>query len=112
MALRIRVPSLAVVAATQTGAPISDVTDGSWLNELGSNTNLYASLDETTASDTDYIISPALSSGSSDTCEVGLTALTDPSSSVSHTVSYRYRAQGTGTMDLTVRLMQGATIIA
>src|SRR5215217_3066631 len=113
MALRIRVPALAAVtAATQTGVPISDVTDGSWLNELGSNTNLFASIDETVASDTDYIISSALSSGVSDTCEVGLTALNDPVSSSSHTVAYRYRAQGVGTMNLTVRLMQGASIIA
>src|SRR5215216_5013026 len=46
--------------AVQVGAPISDVTDGSWLNELGTNTNLYASLDESVASDTDYIISSSL----------------------------------------------------
>src|SRR5215217_4169998 len=110
MALRIRVPALAV--SVQVGAPISDVTDGSWLNELGSNTNLYASLDEAAANDTDYIISSALGSGASDTCEVGLTALADPSSSSSHNVSYRYRAQGGITMNLTVRLMQGASIIA
>src|SRR5215217_6762135 len=110
MALRIRVPALAV--SVQIGAPTSDVTDGSWLNELGSNTNLYASIDESVASDVDYIISSAISSGLSDTCEVGLTSLGDPVSSSSHTVAYRYRAQGAGTMNLTVRLMQGASIIA
>ena|SRR5215203_549705 len=98
--------------AAQIAVPISDISDGSWLNELGSNTNLFASIDESAASDVDYIISSALGSGSSDTCEVGLTSLTDPTSSSGHTVSYRYRAQGTGTMNLTVRLMQGATIIA
>lgn len=113
MALRIRVPQLGDgVIPAQTGVPISDITDGSWLNELSTNTNLFASIDETVASDTDYIISPTLSSGFSDTCEVGLTALTDPVSSSSHTVAYRYRAQGVGTMNLTVRLMQGVTIIA
>lgn len=110
MALRIRVP--AIVLPVQTAVPTSDVTDGSWLNELGNNTNLYASIDETVASDVDYIISSALGTGVSDTCEVGLTALTDPTSSSSHSVAYRYRAQGVGIMNLTVRLMQGATIIA
>src|SRR5215203_5121797 len=111
MALRIRVPSLGP-GTGQTAVPISDITDGSWLNELGNNTNLYASLDESAASDTDYIISSSLASGSSDTCEVGLTVIGDPVSSADHVVSYRYRAQGTGAMNLTVRLMEGATIIA
>lgn len=109
MALRIRVPLINL--DLQVGAPISDITDGSWLNELGNNTNLYASIDETTASDTDYIISSALVVAATDTCEVGITALTDPVSSSSHTVSYRYRAQGNTSTNLTVRLMQGATIV-
>lgn len=111
MALRIRVPLLNEGAAPQIAVPISDVTDGSWLNELGSNTNLFASLDETVASDVDYIISSALAPAATDTCEVGLTSLTDPMLSTGHIVSYRYRCS-IGAANLTVRLMQGATIIA
>jgi len=92
--------------------PNADVTDGSWLNELGNNTNLYASIDEIAANDTDYIESPALSSGNSDTCEIALTASGDPQRSFGHKFAYRYQALGVATMNLTVRLIQGTTIIA
>lgn len=101
-----------VYFSPQYSTPSGDVTDGSWTNEAGSNVNLYASIDETTASDADYIQSSELGAGS-DVCEVALAALTDPISSSFHIVRYRYlRSYGTVPINLTVALMQGATQIA
>ena len=49
--------------------PTADVTDGSWLNEAESATDLFASVDEASPSDTDWIYS---SSGTPDVAEVAL----------------------------------------
>lgn len=97
----------------QLARPITDITDGLWTNEAGSNVNLYASIDETSASDTDYIQSSS-SPASADIAEVGLTSLSDPVSSTGHKVRYRYKKDATGgdQINLTVRLMQGTTEIA
>jgi len=38
--------------------PASDVTDGGWLNEAGTNTNLYASVDDNPTNDAQYVESP------------------------------------------------------
>jgi hypothetical protein len=51
-------------------SPTSDVADGGWLNEVATGTNLYASVDEVSASDADYIIGPL--SASADTVKLGL----------------------------------------
>jgi hypothetical protein len=80
---------LYVAAVTgQFARPSSDVADGNWLNESASNTNLYASIDETTASDADYIRSG--SSPTDDTCTVGLSAISTPDAG---TVTMRIRAR-------------------
>lgn len=72
----------------QFARPSSDVADGNWLNEASSNTNLYESINETTASDTDYIRSGA--TPSNDTCTVGLSSIIAPTSG---TVTLRVRAK-------------------
>lgn len=83
----------------------TDISAGSWTPSTGSD--LYAMLDETIPpNDTDYISVP---SGSS-TAEVKLTTGSDPSSSIGHTI--RYRAKNNGSGSLTVYLYQGATLIA
>jgi hypothetical protein len=87
----------------QTLRPISDVSAGSWTPSSGSD--LYAMLDETTPSDTDYIQSATFPSN--DVCEVKLATGTDPGVNTGHTVSYRIK----GTMaaqNLTIQLRQGA----
>jgi hypothetical protein len=43
------------VPSNQFTPPIADVTDGLWLNQAGSNVDLYAAVDEQAADDTDYI---------------------------------------------------------
>jgi hypothetical protein len=75
-------------ATAKFARPSSDVADGNWLNESASNVNLYASIDEVTASDVDYIKSGA--SPANDTCTVGLGALSTP---VSGTTTMRIRAK-------------------
>ena len=61
-------------------------------------------LDETAASDADYIVTTGAS-----TCEVALGSLSDPAVSTGHKVRYRLSATSGG---ITVRLRQGTTTIA
>jgi hypothetical protein len=70
----------AAAASYDAFAPVSDVTDGSWLNEAASNVNLYASIDEASASDADYIQSSA--TATTDTCEVALANAGTPGAGV------------------------------
>lgn len=92
-------------ATVQTAYPTSDVVQGLWLpSAAGSPTELYAMLDETVASDTDYIYT-----GDATTARVALQSLSDPVSSTGHIVHYRCRVF-TGT--LYVRLKQNTTTIA
>jgi hypothetical protein len=90
--------------------PISDVTDGTWTDQ-DNGTSLYAAIDETVASDTDYIKSAMLESGQSDVCEVKLGDIGEASDTNGHVIRYRFRAQGTATMNFTVALMDGASEI-
>lgn len=94
----------------QESNPDSDVTKGNWTDELGGTTNIYTSIDETSASDSDYVESG--DSPNLDVLEVGLGNPSDPSTGDGHYVHVRYRKQGTETIDLRVRLLQGATEIA
>jgi hypothetical protein len=65
-----------IFTETAAGArPDADVTDGSWLNELGTNTNLFASIDESAANDSDYIQS-SLSPSTADVVEINLSDIT------------------------------------
>jgi hypothetical protein len=72
----------------QFARPSADVADGNWLNESASNTNLYASIDEVTASDADYIRSGA--GPTNDTCTVALGTIGTP---VAGTVTMRIRGR-------------------
>jgi len=87
--------------------PDADVTDGGWTNEAGSNVNLFASIDEASASDADYIQSAP--NPASDVCKISLGdsafALVAPVY-----VRYRYKKDSAAqTMALTVRLLEGTT---
>lgn len=88
----------------QFGRPDSDVTKGAWTASTGSD--LYAMLDEVSADAADYII---LTNQTSNTCEVGLSNVTDPVSSSNHIV--RVRGRRVGTVTLTAYLYQGTTQI-
>lgn len=94
----------------QIARPSSDSSRGSWTTQSGGTTNLYATIDEATADDADYVQSSA-SPSSPDVYEVALGSLTDPSSSSGHHVRYRYKKSVSGgdRIDLTVTLRQGAS---
>lgn len=90
------------VVTAQYARPTSDVSAGTWTASSGSD--LFAMLDETTANDTDYIVTTGTS-----TCEVALGTMSDPAISSGHIVRYRLSATSGG---ITVRLRQGTTTIA
>ena len=75
-------------AALQYARPTSDVADGSWLNELGTGTNLFASVDEVSVDDADWIQSAE--NPVSDTVKLGLGSISTPEAG---TVTIRIRAQ-------------------
>jgi len=92
--------------------PDSDSSIGGWTDAGDGTTTLYASIDETSASDADYVKSGA--SPSSDTLKVGLSNPSGgtPGSGL-HLVRVRYSDNdGSSTINLTVRLVQGTTVIA
>ena len=88
--------------APQLLVPISDISAGGWTPSSGSD--LYAMLDESAYSDTDYIVSSTPS-----TCEMRVTTATDPAVSTGHVLRYRLLA---GTGSIAVALKQGSTTIA
>ena len=96
------IPLFFSTVTAQYARPTSDVSAGTWTASSGSD--LFAMLDETAASDADYIVTTGTS-----TCEVALGTLTDPSSSAGHIVRYRISATSGG---IIVRLRQGTTTIA
>jgi hypothetical protein len=92
--------------SVQLVRPISDITVGGW-----TTAPLWSKIDEVSADDTDFITSTG--SAVADVSEVLIGSLSDPASSTGHKVRYRYQKDtGVGTVNLTVRLMQGTTEIA
>lgn len=91
----------------QFARPDSDVNVGNWQDESGGTTSIFQSIDEATRSDTDYVTSETAPANSVYVC--GLSNVTDPESSSSHTVTYAYQKDPSGgsQVDLTVELRQG-----
>lgn len=83
--------------------PSSDIVTGGW-SSTGST--LYEAIDETTASDADYISS----STSGQIARIALGSTTDPGVDTGHVL--RYRAASDGDRGLIVRVKQGSTVIA
>lgn len=91
----------------QYGRPSSDVSNTGWVQSAGST--LWDCINETVASDTDYI----RASASSFTCELGLSSVSDPVSNVNHILRLRATATGSGGAERwTVTIYQGTTLIA
>lgn len=90
----------------QYARPDSDVTVSGWTPSTGST--LYECIDESSASDADYIHRVR----ADDTCEVGLSNVTDPVSSSGHVLRVRNQKNGAGSLGTcTAKLMQGASTI-
>jgi hypothetical protein len=89
--------------------PDADQSDGSWLNEASSNTNIFASVDESSTNDSDYIQSSTTLGD-----KVRL-RLSDPGTTVSTPMIVRYRAKrgsGNASAGIIGRLFQGTTQIS
>ena len=91
--------------------PDADSADGGWSNQAGSQTNLYASIDETIADDADYI-----SSSPGNNNDIVKLSLSDVSSVSNPTiVRYRYKKNAGGDLapvNMQATLLQGSTVIA
>ena len=96
----------------QFGRPSADTVRTAWTDQGGGTTNIYTTIDETVASDADYI-KTAAPPGTNE-YETLLKSLTDPVSSTGHIMRWRRRKQpasGSAQINLTVRLLQGGTQI-
>lgn len=95
----------------QFARPQADITDGAWLNQASSATDMYQSIDEDVSSpnDSDYIQSE--SAPSSSACAFDLSTIEDPVSSSGHIMRWRRskNASGGAQINLTVELRQGYT---
>lgn len=88
-------PKLTIVTSvtTQDVFPTSDISAGNWLNEAASATNLFASVDETPAVDSDWIQSGSEPNG--DACELKLASAGVPGAGIS-TIKVRAMRVGGG----------------
>lgn len=100
-----------VVPAVQLAPPTSDSLDEGWTDQLGGSLNLWTTLDEPSPNDADYVQSPGSPSGQR--FRVSLAPLDNPGVSSGHIVRYRIgKDTANQTVNVTVRLLQGSTIIA
>jgi|TARA_B100001778_G_scaffold314532_1_gene299880 hypothetical protein len=98
---------------TQYARPDADISDGDWLNQSDSNTNLYASIDESSASDSDYIYAEdeGYGSGSDIVCIIGLGDINEPDGNADHKIKYRATENsGMNAYSLKVELLEGSTV--
>ena len=93
---------LPAIATVQIARPVADLSNTGWVPSSGAT--LYPMIDETPASDADYISTTYAS-----ICEVALGGLSDPALSTGHIVRYRISATDGG---IIVRLREGSTTIA
>lgn len=100
--------SVALASSAQYIRPTDDGSDGAWVNEAASQTNLYASIDETVASDSDYIESESGPANSVTRLKLNPSA-GDPLSSTGHILRWRVGKNVTAgeQIDMTVRIYQG-----
>lgn len=105
--------SAGVITPIRCTQPDSTITVGTWTTQA-MGLDLHTAIDETPASDADFIRGPIDLLAATHTCEVGLGNVTDPAVSTGHVVSYRYEksAANEQVVDLIVRLVQGTTVIA
>lgn len=97
--------------AQQFARPNGDVTTASGVATVPTSVALFSVVDESTASDSDFI---GLSgSGITRTVELSLSAIADPNSSIDHRIRYRCGRNNTsGSPTIKFDLYQGSTLIA
>ena len=91
----------------QFARPSTDTTLDNWQEDDGTTTAIWDQIDEVAADDADYI--RTVQTPTSDVYVTQLTSVTDPVSSVDHTVRYRYGKDVAAgdQIDLVVQLRQG-----
>lgn len=108
----------ASAGSSQFARPDSDVSKGGWTDTAGGDSDgiLYDEIKESARNDLNYTRSSLLIPvvNPTDTWTAGLSNVTDPEASSNHIVRYVYRTDSAGgvTIDITTRLIQGATQIA
>lgn len=95
------------VSAAQFGRPSNDVSNNSW-----SAAPLWEKLDETTTDNETTQISSRTNPASGDFFEVALSSLSDPQSSTGHVLRYRLLKTQAKSIQATVYLYQGSSLIA
>lgn len=97
---------------TQYARPSSDITVGIWYESAGATqVDIYTAIDETVQSDADYIYSQANQTGSP--CDIALGAVSDPSLSSDHVLSYAYKRNVSNkNLTLVVTLYDNSSSIA
>ena len=100
---------------TQYARPNEDRTDAEWKNASDSNTDLFASIDESSTDDNDYI--KAQYTGSTPAwCKIKLSTVNDPDDEFDdHKIRYRavgYDSSMMGVPTLIVALYEGDSVIA
>jgi hypothetical protein len=90
----------------QFGRPSTDASIGGYQDQAGGTTNIFGTIDETSASDADYVRSVVAPVNAPYVTR--LTTLEDPLSSSGHTIRWRRQknAAGGATVNLTVQLRQ------
>jgi len=98
-----------IVSVTLFLRPDGDSSIGGWTNEVGSTSNLFQSIDETSFNDADYIQSSV-----NPNVDIVKISLSNPAAGATSPIKvrYRYKANVAAPIDLTVRLLQGVTQIA
>jgi len=88
--------------------PDADASNSGWTDQGGGTANLYATADEASASDADYVVS-----SKNPVADVLRFRMSDPTTGVAEpfNVSYRYGLTGGGSCTITARLKQGSTLI-
>jgi hypothetical protein len=82
-------PQIQIVPTPQKARPDSDQARDTWTTDSGGTTNLWDSLNESVASDADYVKSSV--NAVDDELIVTLANIEDPLSSTGHVVRFRYR---------------------
>ena len=113
MRTRIWLPAALVDAAapSQFLYPAADRTDGSWLNESASATNLFASVDEANPSSAEWVQSSLSPSGDMVEFDLG-TGISDPVTSTRHHVRVQALSLTGTAVSLVTELRQGASALS
>lgn len=91
----------------QYARPDADEAGNSFQNQAASNSNMYQSIDEAVANDSDYIVSAKNPTNNVYVCH--LTAVDDPLVDTGHVINFRYKkdvAVNAEQIDLVVQLRQ------